>query len=337
MFRAVTGDGVYNPASLLPGPSYLPPMRIGLPREIKDGERRIGIVPDGVRALVQRGHAVVVETGAGCGSGFADVEFVDAGATVASGPDEIWSCALVVKVKEIQRAEYPRLQAGTTVFGFAQINRDPALLGAVLASRVRIIAYETVRGADGSLPLLAPMSRIAGRLAPLVGAQALQTPSGGNGTLLTGIDDVPAARVLRRCERSGSLACATQPVTRVRLDGSCILCVIVGGVRVKVVRRDHLRDLIRVEPRLALEEAGCRKMPSLAITARKRLVGDTLDERLQEAVLAPFGRARVGLEREQLLPHQGGEDRLEVGLGASRYRREPALGERLAEHGCVLE
>ncbi|HEY3583591.1 MAG TPA: NAD-binding protein, partial [Casimicrobiaceae bacterium] len=108
----------------------------------------------------------------------------------------VWDSPLVVKVKEIQRGEYARLRPGTTIFGFAQLNRDPALLDAVLAARVGVVAFETVRDANGGLPLLAPMSRIAGRLAPLAGGRALQTDAGGNGTLLTGVDGVPAARVL---------------------------------------------------------------------------------------------------------------------------------------------
>lgn len=171
-------------------------MRIGIPREIKDGERRVGMVPAGVRTLLDAGHAVIVEREAGLASGFADAEYRKAGAQLVDDADEIWHCALIVKVKEVQRVEYARLQRGTTVFGFAQLNRDPALLAAVLASGVRMIAYETVRDVRGGLPLLAPMSRIAGRLAPIVGAQALQTTSGGNGTLITGVDDVAPACVV---------------------------------------------------------------------------------------------------------------------------------------------
>ena len=171
-------------------------MRIGVPRETKDGERRVGLAPDGVCALVAAGHSVVVESQAGAASGFADDVYVAAGATIADDPRQIWRCTLVVKVKEVQRAEYVRLQPGTTVFGFAQLNRDPGLLDAVLHAGVNVIAYETVRDAAGGLPLLAPMSRIAGRLAPFAGAQALQTSAGGNGTLITGVDDVEAARVV---------------------------------------------------------------------------------------------------------------------------------------------
>ena len=171
-------------------------MQIGIPRETKDGERRVALVPDGVRTLVADGHRVVVEAGAGEASGFPDAAYRNAGAIVLPAAEDVWRSALVVKVKEIQRSEYARLTPGTAIFGFAQINRDRALLDAVLAAHVTVIAFETVRDAHGALPLLAPMSRIAGRLAPLAGARALQTDAGGNGTLITGIDAVPAARVL---------------------------------------------------------------------------------------------------------------------------------------------
>jgi len=171
-------------------------MRIGVPRERKDGERRVGVTPDGVRILVGDGHAVVVETGAGAAVGFSDADYAAAGATMASSSGAVWTCALIVKVKELQPAEFAYLVAGTTIFGFAQLNRDAALLDAVRAAGIQVIGYETVRDGAGRLPLLAPMSRIAGRLAPLVGAQALTTERGGAGVLLPGVDDVPGAGVL---------------------------------------------------------------------------------------------------------------------------------------------
>jgi alanine dehydrogenase len=171
-------------------------MHIGIPREIKDGERRVALAPHAVHALALAGHAVVVERDSGRASGFADAEFSAAGAQIESSSDAIWACPLVVKVKEVQPAEFARLQRGTTILGFAQLNRDPALLRAMLASGVRVIAAEAVRDACGALPLLAPMSRIAGRLAPLVAADALRMNAGGNGTLITGVDDVEAARVV---------------------------------------------------------------------------------------------------------------------------------------------
>jgi alanine dehydrogenase len=115
---------------------------------------------------------------------------------MAATADALWTCALIVKVKELQPAEFAHLVAGTTIFGFAQLNRDAALLAAVRAAGIQLIGYETVRDEAGRLPLLAPMSRIAGRLAPLVGAQALTTERGGAGVLLPGVDDVPGASVV---------------------------------------------------------------------------------------------------------------------------------------------
>jgi alanine dehydrogenase len=171
-------------------------VRIGVPRETKDGERRVGIVPAGVSALARAGHTIVVERDAGHGSGFSNDDYASAGATIVADAVDVWQSTLIVKVKEVQRAEIPLLRPATTIFGFAQINRDPTLLDALLESGVRVVAYETVRDEAGALPLLAPMSRIAGRLAPLVGGEALQTGRGGNGTLLTGVDGVEAARVV---------------------------------------------------------------------------------------------------------------------------------------------
>ena len=171
-------------------------MRIGIPREIKDGERRVGVVPDGARSLVDAGHEVLVERDAGHASGFDDAQYIAQGATIVDRPEVIWECPLIVKVKEVQRPEYARLTPGTTILGFAQLNRDAVLLEVVLERGVRMIACETVRDTDNGLPLLAPMSRIAGRLAPIVGAHALQTQSGGNGTLITGVDAVQGARVV---------------------------------------------------------------------------------------------------------------------------------------------
>jgi alanine dehydrogenase len=171
-------------------------MRIGVPRAVKDGERRVSLVPDGIRALVGDGHDVIVEHDAGRAAGFNDAEYARAGAVVRAHASEVWSAPLVVKVKEIQPSEYARLVRGTTIFGFAQLARDRELLGAVLASGVRVVACETVRDAAGALPLVAPMSRIAGRLAPFAGALALGTDRGGSGVLLPGVDDVPGARVV---------------------------------------------------------------------------------------------------------------------------------------------
>ena len=170
-------------------------MNVGVPRELKDGERRVGVTPDGVRSLVADGHQVCVATDAGAAVGFTNADYRAAGAEIVDAED-VWRCHLIVKVKELQPAEFPLLARGTTVFGFAQLNRDPVLLEAVLAAGVDVIAYETVRDGGGRLPLLAPMSRIAGRLAPIEGAHALATDRGGAGVLLTGVDAVPGAKVV---------------------------------------------------------------------------------------------------------------------------------------------
>src|SRR5207253_3617521 len=136
-------------------------MRIGVPREIKDGERRVGLLPEGVRALLEEGHEVLVERSAGLAVGFDDAKYADAGATLVDGALDIWRCELIIKVKELQPPEYRLLVSGTTIFGYAQLSRDPELVDVVIRAGVRIIAYELVRDASGALPLLAPMSRIA--------------------------------------------------------------------------------------------------------------------------------------------------------------------------------
>jgi alanine dehydrogenase len=170
-------------------------MRIGVAREIKDGERRVAITPEGALALVAGGHDVVVCAGAGEGAGFDDRDYAAAGAHLVEAPAEAFACELVVKVKELQPPEWPLLAAGSTVIGFAQLNRDAVLLDAVLRAGVRTIAFEGVRDAQRALPILAPMSRIAGRLAPFVAQEAL-SGAGGSGVLLAGVDEVAGARVV---------------------------------------------------------------------------------------------------------------------------------------------
>lgn len=163
-------------------------MRIGVPREIKDGEFRVALTPAGVAQLAN----VVVESGAGRGVGFSDEEYVRAGATLG----DPWQCELVVKVKELQPPEYARPRPGQRVFGFQHFAPDPELLDAALASGAIFIAFETVGERDGRLPILAPMSAIAGRLAVQVGAWCLQKQNGGSGVLLPGLEGVPPGKVL---------------------------------------------------------------------------------------------------------------------------------------------
>jgi alanine dehydrogenase len=167
-------------------------MRIGIPREVKDGESRIALTPQAVAALVKDRNEVVVESGAGIGIGFSDDSFLAAKATIGNP----WDCELIVKVKELQESEYRKPRRGQTVFGFQHFGPEPPMLDAALASGATFIAYETVGQADGSLPILAPMSAIAGRLAVQAGAWCLQTQNGGSGVLLSGLDGVSPGKVV---------------------------------------------------------------------------------------------------------------------------------------------
>jgi alanine dehydrogenase len=171
-------------------------MRVGVPTEIKPQEYRVALTPAGARELVQGGHEVLVETGAGLGSAFADEAYERAGASLAS-VDDVWGQAeLLLKVKEPIEPEYARLRAGLTLFTYLHIAADEPLTRALVDSGVTAIAYETVETDRGALPLLAPMSEIAGRLAPQAGADHLEKPKGGRGILLGGVAGVEPARVL---------------------------------------------------------------------------------------------------------------------------------------------
>ncbi|WP_062305459.1 alanine dehydrogenase [Demequina subtropica] len=169
-------------------------MRIGIPAEIKDNERRVGATPAGVHELVAAGHTVVVQAGAGGGSGFSDESYALAGATLGT-VDEAWACEMVIKVKEPIASEYGYLRDGLLLFTYLHLAADEALTRALVSSGTTAIAYETVALADGSLPLLAPMSEVAGRMATMVGAFALQSSQGGRGVLLGGVPGVRPAKV----------------------------------------------------------------------------------------------------------------------------------------------
>jgi alanine dehydrogenase len=170
-------------------------MRIGVPRETKIEEYRVAATPDGVRNLVAHGHDVVVEHGAGDGSSFADHEYHQAGATLGSTA-EAWGAELVVKVKEPQGAEYRYLRDDLVLFTYLHLAADARLTEALVEAGTTAIAYETVRDRDGRLPLLAPMSEVAGQLAVLSGITYLQKPKGGRGVLPGAVPGIPPARVV---------------------------------------------------------------------------------------------------------------------------------------------
>jgi alanine dehydrogenase len=162
-------------------------MRIGIPREVKDGEHRVALSPEAVRSL----SGVVVEPGAGASVGFSDEDYRKAGATLG----DPWECELVVKVKELQESEYGKPRRGQTIFGFQHFGPHPELLEAALASGATFVAFETVGEASG-LPILSPMSAIAGRLAVQVGAWCLQKQNGGSGVLLAGLEGIAPGKVV---------------------------------------------------------------------------------------------------------------------------------------------
>jgi alanine dehydrogenase len=172
-------------------------VKVGIPREIKNHEYRVAITPAGVLELVRHGHDVMVESGAGAGSAISDDDYRSAGAVITATADEVWGSAdMILKVKEPIAAEYHRMRAGQVLFTYLHLAADRPLTEELAARKVTAIAYETVELSDRSLPLLAPMSEVAGRLAPQVGANALMRANGGRGVLMGGVSGVYAAKVV---------------------------------------------------------------------------------------------------------------------------------------------
>ncbi|MFA9445014.1 alanine dehydrogenase [Egicoccus sp. AB-alg6-2] len=168
---------------------------IGLPAEVKDRERRIALTPSAVASVVDRGHRVLVQTGAGEGAGFADNDYKEAGAELVASAADAWAAEVVVKVKEPQAGEYPHFRDDLTLFTYLHLAAEPELAAALVGAGVRAYAYETLTE-RGGLPLLAPMSEIAGRAAAIVGAEKLSAAQGGSGTLMGGAAGVPPAKAV---------------------------------------------------------------------------------------------------------------------------------------------
>src|SRR3982751_5541796 len=172
-------------------------MKVAIPREVKNHEYRVAITPAGVHELVRNGHQVVVEQNAGAGSSITDPEYVAAGAEILGTADEVWAAAdLLLKVKEPIAEEYHRLRRGQTLFTYLHLAASKECTDALVTSGATAIAYETVQSPSGALPLLAPMSEVAGRMAPQVGAHSLERAHGGRGVLLGGVSGVYAAKVV---------------------------------------------------------------------------------------------------------------------------------------------
>lgn len=212
-------------------------MRVGIPREIKPDEYRVSLTPAGVREFTTMGHAVFVERQAGEGSGFSDGMYVDAGATIVPTVSDVFAAAdLIVKVKEPLPGEYELLQPTHILCTFLHLAPEPELTRALVATRATCIAYETVETDNGELPLLAPMSEVAGRLAAQTGANLLERSHGGKGKLIGGITGVAAARV---CILGAGVA-------------GFNAALVARGMRARVVtldvRRERLEELVRVMP-----------------------------------------------------------------------------------------
>ncbi|MEU7891846.1 alanine dehydrogenase [Nonomuraea sp. NPDC049152] len=172
-------------------------MKVGVPREVKNHEYRVALTPAGAHELIRHGHQVFVERDAGVGSAIPDVDFTAVGAVVLDGPEEVWSTGdLILKVKEPVAEEYHRMRKGQVLFTYLHLAASEPCTRAMLDSGVTGIAYETVQADNGALPLLAPMSEVAGRLAPQVGAYHLMSPQGGRGVLMGGVSGVRAATVV---------------------------------------------------------------------------------------------------------------------------------------------
>jgi len=172
-------------------------VKVAIPREVKNHEYRVAITPAGIHELVRQNHEVYVEAGAGLGSSIPDADFITAGARILPDADEVWATGdLILKVKEPIAEEYPRMRPGQVLFTYLHLAASRECTEALLDRKVTGIAYETVELADGSLPLLAPMSEVAGRLAPQVGAYHLMRSGGGRGVLMGGVSGVYAAKVV---------------------------------------------------------------------------------------------------------------------------------------------
>ena len=172
-------------------------MQVGVPKEIKNHEYRVALTPAGVHELVNRGHDVMIQASAGEGSGFSDQDYAQAGASIVQTAEEVWAKAeLLVKVKEPIAKEYPLMRKGQVLFTYLHLAASKDCTDALIASGTTAIAYETVQLANRSLPLLQPMSEVAGRLSAQIGAYQLMKTNGGNGVLMGGVPGTPRAKVV---------------------------------------------------------------------------------------------------------------------------------------------
>src|SRR5690625_1435705 len=255
-------------------------MRIAVPREIKDSEGRVAITPSGVHELVRHGHHVGIETGAGAGASISDADFAAAGATVLRDAASTWDFGdLILKVKEPVPAEYDYLREGQMVFAYLHLAANKELTTELLRRKVTAMAYETVELADGSLPLLAPMSEVAGRLAPQIGAYYLMSAQQGRGVLLGGVSGVYAARVVILGAGVAGMNAATMAI----------------GMQADVLLMD--RDISRLRQADAQHRGRCQTVAANAFEIERAVANADL---IIGAVLLPGARTPRLISNEQI-------------------------------------
>jgi alanine dehydrogenase len=248
-------------------------MRVGVPAEVTNGECRVAITPAGVHELVRADHQVLVQAGAGAGSALPDEDYAAAGAVIRPSADDVWGASeLVLKVREPAAQEYGRLRPGQILFSYLHLAASPRGTAALLQRRVTAIGYETVRQADGALPLLAPMSEVAGRMAPQVGAHHLQRGSGGRGVLLSGGRGVDAAKVVVLGAGTSGLNAAAVAL----------------GLQAEVLLLD--RNVARLRRAAAVSRGRCQTAAASAYEIERAVVDADL---VIGAVLVPGARAPV--------------------------------------------
>jgi len=246
-------------------------MHVGIPKEVKNNEYRVAITPSGVHELVRNGHEVCVETGAGIGSSIMDDEYVRAGAKILDTAADVWATGdLILKVKEPIASEYPMMREGQTLFTYLHLAANQPLTEELVKRKVTGIAYETVELPDHQLPLLAPMSEVAGRLAPQVGAQTLMAAQGGRGVLMGGVSGVQAAKVV-------------------------VIGAGVSGMQAEVLLLD--RNVAKLRLADAIYQGHCQTITSNAYEIERAIVDADM---VIGAVLVPGAKAPTLLTNEQV-------------------------------------
>lgn len=229
-------------------------MKIGIPREIKPAEKRVAATPAGVRAFTAHGHQVFVEQGAGLGSGFLDQDYIEVGATILPTAEEVWAeVEMVLKVKEPIEPEFDYMRPGLILFTYLHLAADRALTDKLLAKGVVGVAYETVQLPDGTLPLLAPMSEVAGRLSVQQGAFCLEAKNGGMGILLSGVSGVRPARVT---VLGGGVAGLSAAVTAAGM-GAKVTIMDISPQRLRYIEDIHKGEIVTVMSNPANVEEEC--------------------------------------------------------------------------------